>query len=91
MSNLQGVVPWKCPICKREFDPTLAPTGAGVCARCGRVMCRRHLKHLVHDYDCSDNSCIVCDECLKQGERTESLRQWRFKRLKEKLFNRKSV
>lgn len=89
MTNLHSVVPWKCPICGGEFDPTLDPTWAGGCARCGRIMCRRHLKHLVHDYECSDNSCIVCDECLKQGEQTESLMQWRFRKIKGKLFSRK--
>ena len=89
MANLQSVVPWSCPICKGQFDPTLDPTCAAACSRCGRVMCRSHLNHLAHDYECSDNSCIVCDECLKQGERTESLMQQGFRKFKEKLFSRK--
>jgi hypothetical protein len=61
----KDIVPWKCHICKGDFD---TPDG-GICARCSRATCRDHL----HQIGAKKlEATWVCAGCLTSEEKSKS-------------------
>jgi len=65
MASSKDVVPWKCHICRSEFD---TPSG-GICSRCSRATCREHL-HQIGQMTKLDAK-WVCDNCLTSEEKAK--------------------
>ena len=65
MDSLKHVVPWKCHICRGEFD---TPNG-GICSRCSRATCRAHLHQI--DQMTKLDAKWICDNCLTKEEKAK--------------------
>lgn len=65
MTTSKEVVPWKCHICRSEFD---TPSG-GICSRCNKATCREHL-HQIGQMTKLDEK-WVCDNCLTNEEKAK--------------------
>lgn len=61
----KDIVPWKCHVCKGEFD---TPDG-GVCAKCSRATCRNHLHQIGA---IKSKSTWVCQDCLTSEEKAKN-------------------
>jgi predicted RNA-binding Zn-ribbon protein involved in translation (DUF1610 family) len=78
MNNSNKIIPWICPVCQKEFNIARS----GTCRRCGHLVCARHLRHAVNMDDVIDKNGqqLVCPNCLKKGEKTESILRWNWRR-----------
>lgn len=70
-------IPWTCHICRLKFD---TPSG-GICNRCNNVTCSKHLRHIVIEEDLVDKegTRLVCENCICEGETTESVTKWKWR------------
>jgi hypothetical protein len=77
MIGSKELTPWTCHICSDLFEGT----GGGRCRRCNHVVCSRHLKHIVIKGSPADKDGerLVCEECVREGEKTESPTTWIWK------------
>lgn len=69
MVSSKDVVPWKCHICRSEFD---TPSG-GICSRCNRSTCRKHLHQI--DQKTKLDVKWVCGNCLTTEEKKKRIVQ----------------
>jgi len=76
---------WTCHTCSAKFEGM----GGGLCRRCKHVVCSRHLKHIVikgHPAD-RDGELLVCEGCVREGEKTEGATTWKWKSWRSWLRN----
>ncbi len=64
MNISKEIVPWKCHVCRSEFD---IPRG-GVCSRCRQATCRQHLNQIGTKIKLEPT--WVCSACLTSEEKT---------------------
>ncbi len=69
MNSTKDVVPWKCHICRAEFD---TPSG-GICSRCNRSTCRSHLHEIGKNLKLESK--WVCGNCLTNEEKAGEIVQ----------------
>lgn len=75
--NHSSSIPWRCHVCNTEH-----PVGAGgICQRCKRFACNRHLETVVTG---DGKEISVCATCLKPDDQRKSSPG----RLFRKLFGR---
>jgi len=67
MKSAKEIVPWKCHICRKEFD---TPSG-GICSRCNQATCRKHL-HQIGQKTKLDAT-WACDNCLTNEEKAKRI------------------
>ena len=63
---MNDIIPWKCHICSREFDTHRG----GICFKCNRVTCKRHLRRIKNKdkklKGSSDQIQYICVNCITQ-------------------------
>jgi hypothetical protein len=67
------IIPWSCHVCSVKFDKY----HGGVCAKCKKSTCLKHLKVVGYttDQGPAQSEQIACVECIKPGETTVDLRK----------------
>src|SRR6266404_8392846 len=67
------MIPWSCHVCSGKFDKYRG----GVCARCKRSACLRHLNLIgfTKEQGPAKSEQIVCVNCIKAGETSAQLLQ----------------
>jgi hypothetical protein len=67
MALSKDVVPWKCHICRSEFDTP----GGGICSRCSKATCSMHLHQIDAQWFC--DSCLTVEEKAMRRFQPESI------------------
>jgi hypothetical protein len=67
------IVPWSCHICSARFDKY----DGGVCARCKKPTCLKHLKLVGYDkkQGAATPEQITCGECVRPEEKSRRFKK----------------
>jgi hypothetical protein len=67
--TVPSIIPFRCHQCGRQFDPD----GGGICSKCNRLLCSRHLHGFLgslvpNPWTGRELVCVACRQATRAGE-----------------------